>query len=88
MNKAQAMPGDTLTYVLSYTNTAPALPGTPKLDLEVHSVTEDANSYSNDFRITNYSGGNIQITDLTICEWVSDDAPVTDPRTSLGMNLA
>ena len=77
VNKAQAMPGDTLTYVISYTNTAPALPGTPKLDLEVHSVTEDANSYSNDFRITNYSGSAIQITDLTICEWVYDDAPVT-----------
>jgi uncharacterized repeat protein (TIGR01451 family) len=76
VSKAQAMPGDTLTYVLSYTNTTPPLPGTPKLDLQVHNNGDNTGDLNRDFSITNYSGGNIQITDLMICEWVNDNAPV------------
>jgi uncharacterized repeat protein (TIGR01451 family) len=74
VSRTQAMPGDTLTYTLSYTNSAPALPGTPKLNLQVLNVTNDNSGVTRKFRINNYSGGNINIKDLKICEWIYDDA--------------
>ena len=75
VNKAQAQVGDTLTYILSYTNTQPPLPGTPKLDLLIKNSTDDANSMTRYFKVVNNSGASINITDLQICEFVYDDAP-------------
>jgi uncharacterized repeat protein (TIGR01451 family) len=79
VSKTQAMPGETLTYVLSYTNTSPPLPGTPKLNLRVKDGTRDNNTISNYFEVTNYSGSSIQITDLQICLWVYDDETPSSP---------
>lgn len=79
VDKAQAMPGDTLTYVLSYTNTQPPLPNTPRLNLESMNGLYDANTYRTTFRVTNYSGASVNITDLKICYWAYDDAPATAP---------
>lgn len=79
VSKAQAMPGDILTYTLNYTNTSPALPGTPKLNLRVKDGTHDSNTTSQYFEVTNYSGGNIQITDLQICMFVYDDETPGSP---------
>ena len=73
VSKAQAMPGDTLTYILNYTNTQPPLPGTPKLNLEVQDGTSNSGQSGFTFRVTNYSGSPININDLTISYWVSDD---------------
>ena len=75
VNKAQAMPGDTLTYVLTYTNTQPPLPGTPKLDLQVKDGTNNSGQSQFLFKVTNYSGANININDLQICWWINNSSP-------------
>jgi uncharacterized repeat protein (TIGR01451 family) len=77
VSKTQAMPGDTLTYVLSYTNTTPPPPSTPALDLQVESGTKNSNDLDNIFSVTNYSGASININDLMICEWVSNSSPAS-----------
>lgn len=76
---SQAMPGDTLTYVLSYTNSSPPLPGTPRLNLEVKNGTHDSNTFSQYFQVTNWSGANLDIRDLQICMWVYDDETPANP---------
>jgi uncharacterized repeat protein (TIGR01451 family) len=78
VNMAQAMPGDTLTYTLTYTNTQPPLPNTPKLNLQASAGSYDAGTYRTDFNVTNYSGAPININDLKICYWIYDDAPYTN----------
>lgn len=75
VSKAQAMPGDTLTYILTYTNTQPPLPNTPKLDLTASTGSYGSGQYLTNFNVTNYSGGSININDLMICYWLYDDAP-------------
>ena len=52
VDKAQAMPGETLTYVLSYTNTQPPLPNTPRLNLQASAGSYDGGSYRTDFTVT------------------------------------
>jgi uncharacterized repeat protein (TIGR01451 family) len=79
VNKAQAMPGDTLTYVLAYTNSSPALPGTPKLNLEVKDSTHDSNTFGQYFQVTNWSNSPIDIRDLQICYWAYDDEAPANP---------
>jgi uncharacterized repeat protein (TIGR01451 family) len=78
VDKAQAMPGETLTYVLTYTNTTPPLPGTPRLNLQARSGSYDAGQYRTDFRVSNHSGAPININDLRVCYWVYDDAPASN----------
>jgi uncharacterized repeat protein (TIGR01451 family) len=75
VDKAQAMPGDTLTYVLSYTNTQPPLPNTPKLDLLVKTGTYDAGGLKHDFEVINNDAFPININDLMICAWVNNSSP-------------
>lgn len=77
VSEAQGMPGDTLTYVLSYTNTQPALPNTPKLDLLVENDAYDSNNLENNFEVINNDSFNININDLMICEWISNAAPAS-----------
>lgn len=75
VDKAQAMPGDILTYVLSYTNSTPPPPGTPKLDLLVHDGSYTKNDLMHYFEVVNKDSVPINISDLQICFWVSDDTP-------------
>ena len=57
VDRAMANLGETLTYVVTYTNPTPPIPGTPRLNLEVDGKTFGNTSFSHDFRITNHSAG-------------------------------
>lgn len=75
-NVGTANVGDTITYTLTYFNSAAALPATPKLNLRVHGMNMDANSNDFDFEVTNNSASTIKISDLRICYWIYDSIPV------------
>ena len=71
-NVTTAQPGDSVTYSITYFNSAAALPATPHFNLRVKGMLFDASSMTYNFEITNLSGAAVNVNDLQICYWFQD----------------
>jgi uncharacterized repeat protein (TIGR01451 family) len=72
-NPTSLYPGDTVTYTITWFNPRPT-PVPLKLNLRVASGGQyDGSSISYKFEITNYSGGSIDISHLSVGLWISDN---------------